>query len=67
VQELRMPRQPYFIAGSGLLCSTGLVAQHSAVGKASEPRAIPMSHNCAADSFRIYSSLIPLGETGNPG
>jgi hypothetical protein len=52
-----MPRQPYFIAASVLLCLTGLVAQHSAAKKASEPRAIPMSHERAAPTLTAFTPL----------
>jgi len=50
------------LAAAFVLTTTSLVAQKAS--KSGElPPAIPMPPDRAADSYRIYSSLIPLGET----
>jgi hypothetical protein len=51
------------LAGALPLASSYAVAQNPA----DQPAPIVMPADHASDSYRIYSSLIPLGETGLPG
>jgi hypothetical protein len=55
-----MLRALYIAAGS-LVCISGLFGQHTATSPA-----IPMPADRVADSYRIYSGLLPLGETAGP-
>lgn len=55
-----MLRTRHIAAGFALLCS------YLSGQQAGPPPAIPMPADRAADSYRIYSGLLPLGETALP-
>jgi hypothetical protein len=60
-------RHLWFFATAALILSSVGTPGQNASKAAALPSAIPMPQDRSADSYRIYSKLVPLGETAGEG